>query len=198
MTTDDIPLPSPPFIEIPGLRNFRDAGGYPVSSFSSSSSHEQQQDQDPNQKQNQRQKIVRRGVLFRASEPSMVTPEGVRRMTEDLGIAKVYDLRSQTEIDRDAAQGGRHVREWAGAERVFAPVFGTEDYSPEAIARRFSSFSREGTEVCCFLLLLNALSYVSHFILFFTPSLAWKGQGGKGRGTVCSRCLGLFMGGGSV
>lgn len=138
MTTDDMPLPSPPFIEIPGLRNFRDAGGYPVTITTLSTSSPP--------------KIIRRGLLFRASEPSMVTDHGIRIMTDELRIAKVYDLRSQAEIDRDTApgssRGGRYVREWAGAERVFAPVFGDEDYSPEAIAVRFSNFSRMGSEVC--------------------------------------------------
>lgn len=78
-------------------------------------------------------------------------------MTDTLGIKHVYDLRSQTEIDNDAAaaaaakkeegRGHRQVREWAGSERVFAPVFSHEDYSPEAIAKRFSAFASEGDEV---------------------------------------------------
>lgn len=68
-------------------------------------------------------------------------------MTDTLGIKYVYDLRSQTEIDRDAANEGRQVKEWAGSERVFAPVFSQEDYSPEAIAKRFSAFASEGDEV---------------------------------------------------
>lgn len=129
------PLPTPPFIEIPGLRNFRDAGGYPISLSGVTNSHPEGQ------------QIVRRGILFRASEPSMVTDEGIALMTDRLGIRYVYDLRSQTEIDKDAANGGRQVKEWAGAERVFVPVFSHEDYSPEAIAVRFSNFASEGTEV---------------------------------------------------
>lgn len=76
-------------------------------------------------------------------------------MTDTLGIKHVYDLRSQTEIDNDAAKkqedgagaGQRQVKEWPGSERVFAPVFSHEDYSPEAIAKRFSAFASEGDEV---------------------------------------------------
>lgn len=126
-------LPSPPFIDIPGLPNFRDAGGYPLAA-------------DPT-------KMVRRGLVFRSSEPSKVTEQGTAIMTHDLGIRLVYDLRSQTEIDRDAAAttngggGGRQVKEWAGAQRVFVPVFTHDDYSPEAIARRYSAFAREGSTV---------------------------------------------------
>lgn len=102
----------------------------------------------------------------------MVTDQGIKIMTEDLGIAQVYDLRSQTEIDRDRAQHGRQVREWEGAERVFVPVFGSEDYSPEAIALRFSNFSREGSAVC------------SSFFSSLSNSLK--------RGPTCMLCL--FMG----
>lgn len=129
-TTVDAPLPSPPFIDVPGLPNFRDAGGYPLAS-------------DP-------RKIVRRGILFRASEPSLVTDAGVALMSNQLGIRKVYDLRSHKEIVKDTQQGGRQVKEWSGAERVFAPVFAEEDYSPEAIAKRFSAFASEGSEVRLF------------------------------------------------
>lgn len=135
-TSSDMPLPSPPFIDVPGLRNFRDAGGYPVVTTSSSSS-------SPAKK-----KMVRRGVLFRASEPSRVTDAGVRVLAEDLRIATVYDLRSRVEMDLYAP------REWPGAERVFCPVFADEDYAPEAVARRFSNFARDdGSEVCIFFFL---------------------------------------------
>lgn len=126
-TTTIPPLPCPPFIIVPGLPNFRDAGGYPLEDAPT--------------------KIIRKGIIFRASEPSKVTEEGIATMTDTLGIKYVYDLRSQTEIDRDASNGGRQVKEWAGSERVFAPVFSHEDYSPEAIAKRFSAFASEGAEV---------------------------------------------------
>lgn len=132
MAIQEIHLPSPPFIDIPGLPNFRDAGGYPIYTATP----------EPT-------KMVRRGILFRASEPSKVTTAGIATMTKTLGITTVYDLRSQTEIDNDAKKhdGGRQVREWEGSERVFAPVFTTEDYSPEAIAKRFSAFASQDSEV---------------------------------------------------
>lgn len=126
-TTATTPLPSPPFLTIPGLPNFRDAGGYALANDST--------------------RMVRRNFLFRASEPSQLTDDGVRTLTEKLGITHVYDLRSQTEIDNDTAAGKRQVREWQGSQRVFAPVFAVEDYSPEAIALRFTSFAQESSEV---------------------------------------------------
>lgn len=155
MASPTATLPCPPFIDIPGLRNFRDAGGYPL--------------------QDAPTKIVRKGLLFRASEPSKVTEHGISIMTDTLGIKHVYDLRSQTEIENDAKSsangGGRQVKEWAGSERVFAPVFSYEDYSPEAIAKRFSAFASEGSEVSNGLLVCCVLI-----------SMMQKGGGGLGDG----------------
>ncbi|RYO80786.1 hypothetical protein DL766_002668 [Monosporascus sp. MC13-8B] len=114
------PLPNPPFIEIPGLPNFRDLGGYPIAS--------------------QPRKVVRRGVVFRSAEPSRTTDEGVSRL-QRLGITHVYDLRSEQEFERGNKYGlNRPVKEWEGARRVFAPVFRHEDYSPEAVALRFQNY----------------------------------------------------------
>lgn len=57
LTTGD--LPSPPFLSVPGLPNFRDAGGYEVISDSPSISSGEGR---------RKVKIVRRGILFRSSE----------------------------------------------------------------------------------------------------------------------------------
>ncbi|GKT48814.1 tyrosine-protein phosphatase [Colletotrichum spaethianum] len=119
-------LPSPPFHAIPGLPNFRDAGGYPI-------------DAQPG-------RIVRPGVVFRSAEPSRLTDDGVARL-QDLGITHVYDLRSTIELKRLAQAGTScDVREWPGAQRVFVPVFRDQDYGPEAIALRYRNYSSNGTE----------------------------------------------------
>ncbi|KUI59009.1 Tyrosine-protein phosphatase [Cytospora mali] len=128
MASSNTPLPSPPFIEIPGLRNFRDCGGYPVASTDG------------------KKKVIRSGIVFRASEPSMITDEGISILRDQLKITHVYDLRSKTEIERDTRNGGRQVKEWDGAQRVFVPVFLHEDSSPEAIAVRYAHFSSESSE----------------------------------------------------
>lgn len=55
------------------------------------------------------------------------------------------------EIKRGEAAGRGGVVEWEGCERVFAPVFKEEDYSPESLAVRFKDYASSGTEVsCCF------------------------------------------------
>lgn len=114
---------TPPFLNIPGLPNFRDIGGYATA---------------------EQQTLVRRNLVFRASEPSKLTDEGITRLQE-LGITHVFDLRSADELKPREGWVGSRVREWEGAKRVFCPVFAEEDYSPEAIARRWGQFSEGDT-----------------------------------------------------
>jgi Tyrosine phosphatase family len=122
--TKVVDLSSPPFVSISGIHNFRDLGGYAVSPTLS----------------------VRRNVIYRCGEPSKVTPNGIETL-KSLGVTHIYDLRSKVEIDRnkDASLGG--IKEWDGCERVFAPVFIDQDYSPENLALRFKDYASEGTEV---------------------------------------------------
>lgn len=91
--------------------------------------------------------MVRRGVLYRASEPSKLTAAGEAQLRQ-LGVREVYDLRSALEIDRGIREGhGWAVKEWDGARRNFVPVFLDQDYSPEALALRISNYSDETAAV---------------------------------------------------
>ncbi|MGW4895619.1 tyrosine-protein phosphatase [Kitasatospora sp. NPDC004240] len=63
-------LPSA-FLDIPGVRNFRDAGGIGT---------------------------LRRGVLYRSGSFHTLTPEGAQRL-KDLGLRTVIDLRSSAELE---------------------------------------------------------------------------------------------------
>ncbi len=119
-----VDLPSPPFVFVSGIHNFRDLGGYAVSPSLS----------------------VKRNVIYRCGEPSKVTQDGIETL-KSLDVNRMYDLRSKVEIDRnkDASWGG--IKEWDGCERVFAPVFIDQDYSPENLALRFKDYASEGTEV---------------------------------------------------
>ncbi|APA11149.1 hypothetical protein SS1G_11340 [Sclerotinia sclerotiorum 1980 UF-70] len=114
----------PPFITVEGIPNFRDLGGYPLASGSHS---------------------VRQGVVYRCGEPQKVTESGIATMRK-LGITHIYDLRSQEELNKNAAAGRGGVVEWEGCQRVFAPVFLEQDYSPERIAIRFRDYASKGTE----------------------------------------------------
>jgi Tyrosine phosphatase family len=122
------PLPHPPFHDIPGLSNFRELQGTAA--------------------MGQPDTYIRPGVVFRSSEPSQLTDDGVTKL-QALGITHVYDLRSVVEIQRAATSPGRvgEVKAWPGATRVFLPVFLDQDYSPEAVALRFSNYAGEGCDV---------------------------------------------------
>lgn len=140
----------PPFIPVPGLPNLRDIGGQPVGGPGAG----QQADDDAQQEPRSANKMIRRGVVYRSSEPSRVSEEGISMLTKDLGITRVYDLRSKVEIDRshgETVAADWQPREWPGSQRVFVPVFMDQDYSPEALAVRFGQYSHHSSEVgsCC-------------------------------------------------
>ena len=117
-------LPSPPFISIEGIHNFRSLGGYPTSIPNSA--------------------ITRSDLLFRSAEPSQVTAAGIAAL-KALNIRTIFDLRSLPEIERIRSLTPRIEIE--GIEQIFIPVFKDIDYSPEAIALRYKDYtSNNGTE----------------------------------------------------
>ena len=119
-------LPSPPFVSVQGVPNFRDLGGYPTTLSPSHS--------------------IRTKLIYRCGEPSRVTKEGISKLQE-LGITHAYDLRSKPEIERAKAVGYGAITEWEGCERVFAPVFAEQDYSPEGVALRYKNYASDGEQV---------------------------------------------------
>lgn len=119
-------LPSPPFIHVEGIPNFRDLGGYATQL---SKSH-----------------CIRRNAIYRCGDPSRVTPDGIE-VLQSLGVSHTYDLRSETEIERAREAGTGGTVEWTGNRRVFVPVFRSEDYSPEGIASRYKDYSTGEPEV---------------------------------------------------
>ena len=123
LTANKREVPSPPFVTIAGIPNFRDLGGYPVSETDS----------------------VRTEVIYRCGEPQAVTKDGITTM-QRLGITHIYDLRSGNEIERNKTAGRGGVVEWEGCTRVFAPVFIDRDYDPESLAIRFKDYTEDGTE----------------------------------------------------
>ena len=64
MNTTDIT--APPFVVIDGIANFRDIGGY-----TTSTGH-----------------LTTKGLAFRCADPSRATPEGLDKMSQDLGKVK--------------------------------------------------------------------------------------------------------------
>ena len=103
------------FINVPGVLNLRDIGGYPIAS--------------------QPGKQVRSNLVYRSAAPSpQITQEGISTL-RGLGIKRVYDLRSTAELGTLGCYA--RTTDWDGIERVLVPVFRPEDYDPGAVAARF-------------------------------------------------------------
>ncbi|KAF2171888.1 hypothetical protein M409DRAFT_63430 [Zasmidium cellare ATCC 36951] len=118
-------LPSPPFIPVEGISNFRDIGD---------TTH------------------VRRGLVYRSADPSKATPAGLKKMSEGLGIKVIFDLRSTPEIQRDGPEwAGVEVDKEDpyveyGITRKWVPVFAASDYGPEQVGLRYQHYTKTGSE----------------------------------------------------
>ena len=118
--------PHTPFINIDAVKNLRDIGGYPVSCGVS----------------------VRRKLVYRSGYLDDLTEEG-RLQIQKLGIKKVFDLRSFSEIERSKRDDGQYecwLASLDGPERIVVPVFGDDDFTPEALAVRFKDYASKSTE----------------------------------------------------
>ncbi|KZP04568.1 hypothetical protein FIBSPDRAFT_968028 [Athelia psychrophila] len=80
-------------------------------------------------------------LVLRGAEISGITEEGKAQLRA-LGVTTVYDLRSDTEI----AKYNTPIPTIEGVEIIRTPVFKTEDYSPEMMAKRFALYSSGKTE----------------------------------------------------
>ncbi len=91
---------------------------------------------------------MRHGLIFRSGDLSRITAKGTAQL-QALGIRKIFDLRSATEVNGSKNEDG-HYEAWLashkGPERIFAPVFQDCDFAPEALAMRFRDYSMEGTQ----------------------------------------------------
>lgn len=134
-----------------GIANFRDIGGYPISSSSSSP--------------NTTTRSIRRNLLYRAADPSLITPTGLETL-KSLNVTHVFDLRSEPEIQRKGPEfasvpisapfttipaptpspaSGGTSNSSGEISRVWTPVFAVEDYSPEQIALRYKAYASQGS-----------------------------------------------------
>ncbi len=116
-TTEDIEtvatiINSPPFISVDGLVNLRDAIAAKASAGF-------------------RGQIARPSYIYRSGEPAKVTDQG-RAQFAALGIKKVFDLRSQTEIKDYKAP----PLEVDGVEVVNCPIMKDEAFDPASLAKR--------------------------------------------------------------
>lgn len=116
-------LPSQ-FVDIPGLANFRDIGGWPIS--------------------DQNGKVVasvRKGIFYRGPDTASIEPAGEAKLRE-LGITTDFDLRSKGQIVK---AGG--FKEVEGITRISCPAFPDGQYSPDKAAARYVQYASDGTDV---------------------------------------------------
>ena len=118
--------PHTPFINVEAVKNLRDIGGYPVSCGVS----------------------VRRKLVYRSGYLDDLTGEG-RLQIQKLGIKKIFDLRSFSEVERSKRDDGQYecwLASFNGPERIVVPVFRDDDFAPEALAVRFKDYASKSTE----------------------------------------------------
>jgi hypothetical protein len=137
--TKDIPteedIPYPPFINVEGVPNFRDIGGYscpaPTQPMRSNGSPKVPSSTPYS---------VRRNFAFRCSELSQLTARGNAVMTTDLGIKVLFDLRSEIEAARPSGRP-------KGIEIVSTPVFSFADVRahPEMAAQQLRWYTAPDT-----------------------------------------------------
>ncbi|KZT24581.1 hypothetical protein NEOLEDRAFT_1094430, partial [Neolentinus lepideus HHB14362 ss-1] len=113
-------LTRPPFVVCSGVYNVRDIGGYPTA---------------------QPAVNVRPGFIYRSGEVSGITEQGKQQL-KALGITTVYDLRSDTEMEKYNTP----IPDIPGVNIIRTPVFQKEDYSPEMMAKRYELYASGKTE----------------------------------------------------
>lgn len=107
--------------QVEGVSNFRDIGGWRISL--------------PRYCTSPSRYYVRHNLAFRCANVARITESGLASLNS-LGITTMFDLRSDNECNRDGIpQGLEKFR----IKRVHTPVYGQEDYSPQAIAIRYTN-----------------------------------------------------------
>ncbi|CAK9441753.1 uncharacterized protein LODBEIA_P56210 [Lodderomyces beijingensis] len=114
--------------DVEGVSNFRDIGGWRI--------HDPtfRLIEDANESQNHVY-YVRPHLAFRCANVAGLTARGMETI-QNLGIRAVFDLRSDGEIANDGYPADLHKY---GIERIHAPVYSNDDYSPQAIAVRYTN-----------------------------------------------------------
>lgn len=114
-------LTEPPFVQAEGVINIRDAGGQP--SYLSSRAD----------------RIVKLRYLYRAGEPSRITPKGIAQLRDELGVRMIFDLRSEVEVKGYKADP--LIIEGVGFVKV--PISSAGAYDPVSLAKRVNGFKED-------------------------------------------------------
>ncbi|CEI89058.1 hypothetical protein RMCBS344292_03431 [Rhizopus microsporus] len=103
----------PRWIDVEGVMNFRDIGGWPIKDGSG---------------------YIRERIIFRCGHLAGITPKGIETLKR-LNVIAVFDFRSEPEIER---QG--HMPDIHGVTHVPSAMFTKADYSPAAMASRWKGY----------------------------------------------------------
>ncbi|KPI42570.1 Cytoplasmic dynein 1 light intermediate chain 2 [Cyphellophora attinorum] len=138
-------LPTPPFIFVPGIPNFRDLGGYacpPPAQLHNTSII--------NTTGTAPRFQIRRNILFRCAHPTQLSTQGLM-VLDHLGVTDIFDLRSEPELKKLSApepdaetpflKAGEGWIEVPGITRHFTPVYQSEDYGPVALAKKLKWYT---------------------------------------------------------
>ncbi|EGW32086.1 uncharacterized protein SPAPADRAFT_61167 [Spathaspora passalidarum NRRL Y-27907] len=117
--------------EVEGVNNFRDIGGWRIHS----PTFKLRSDTVARESHAHLNYYVKPHVAFRCANISGLTPKGAETL-QTLGIKAIFDLRSDGEVKQD---GYPQNLEQYGIVRIHAPVFTNDDYSPQAIALRYTN-----------------------------------------------------------
>lgn len=109
---------------VDGVSNFRDVGGWKIEkpTFPIENS--------PNTKY-----YVKPDLIYRCANTAQITSKG-KQALKDLNIGVMFDLRSDGECEKDGIP--LNLQDY-GIKRIHAPVFSRDDYSPQAIALRYTN-----------------------------------------------------------
>ncbi|KAK3637397.1 hypothetical protein LTR56_008710 [Elasticomyces elasticus] len=113
-------LPSPPFINVEGVPNFRDLGGHRCILNDTDIA-----------------RSLRKGYLFRCAQPAHITSTGIDTLTTTLNIHDTYDLRSSKEIRLMSIRYPDLSQEIPGVTRHHVPIYRDEDYTPISMAEKY-------------------------------------------------------------
>ncbi|KHC59685.1 hypothetical protein MGE_04010 [Candida albicans P75010] len=119
---------------VDGVSNFRDVGGWRVhaptfklDTIKGSA--------NKNQNQDHLVYYVKPHFAFRCANIAGLTETGLQTL-QNLGIKAIFDLRSDGEVKNDGYPDNLSKY---GIERIHSPVFSNDDYSPQAIAIRYTN-----------------------------------------------------------